>query len=224
MRGFAVAIATIAFFSSIFLMSLADATAIQFTNPMITALLSAWLLGERAGRIVWIVTLVAFVGVLVILRPNFLSLGWAALLPIVAALGMAVVMIGNRMVAGAGSALQMQFWIAAFAAPFIILAAFLGHASGIEPLKVTMPDWSIIARCAVVAVIASASHWLVYLGTTRASAAEIAPSVYVQLLVALLIGMLLFNDWPDMLSLLGAAIIIGAGLYLWQHRRGGRVA
>ncbi len=219
LRGFAVAIATMAFFSSIFLMSLADATAIQFTNPMITALLSAWLLGERAGRVTWIVTIIAFTGVLLVLRPNFLALGWPALLPVVAAVGMAFVMIGNRRVAGAGSALQMQFWIAAFAVPFLIAGTIAGHLSGFEPLRIAAPDWAVIWKCALVAVTASASHWLVYLGTTRASAAEIAPTVYVQIIVALLIGMAWFGDWPDLLSLLGAAIIIGAGLYLWRYRQ-----
>ena len=63
-RGFFVAMATVCFFSAIFLMPLAEATAIQFTSPMLTGLLSALLLKERASKRIWIATVVAFAGVL----------------------------------------------------------------------------------------------------------------------------------------------------------------
>lgn len=56
------------------------------------------------------------------------------------------------------------------------------------------------------------------MGTTRASAAEIAPMTYVQLLIAMALGIAIFSDWPDLTSLLGSAIIIGAGLFLWYQK------
>ncbi len=219
LRGSMVALATLCFFSAIFLMPLAEATAIVFVSPMITALLSALFLGERASRATWIAAIIAFVGVVIILRPNVALLGWAALLPLIAATGMAAMMIGNRKVASTGSVLLMQFLIAVIAAPFLLLAAIIGHFSGYEPLAVSMPDWTIIARCAVVALTASFSHWLIYLGTTKASAARVAPTVYVQILMSLALGMIIFGDWPDALSLAGSAIIIGAGVYLWNSKR-----
>lgn len=216
LRGSMVALATVCFFSAIFLMPLAEATAIQFTSPMITALLSALFLGERATRATWIASILAFAGVIVILRPNVELLGWAALLPLVAAFGMAGVMIGNRQVASAGSALQMQFLIAGVAAPFLILSALIGHFSGLEPLQVDWPDWSVVARCALVAVTASFSHALVYLGTTRASAAQVAPMVYIQIIMAMMFGMLFLaigrmqHRWPVQQSSLARAYIYGA--------------
>ncbi len=216
LRGASVAVATLCFFSSIFLMPLAEATAIQFTSPMMTAVISAVFLHERGDRRSWAAVLVAFVGVLIILRPNLAVLGPAALLPLGAALGMAFVMIGNRLVAGAGSALQMQFLIAVIAAPFLVGTAIVGHLSGMAALHVEMPDWTIMMRCILVAVSATTAHWLVYLGTTRSSAAQVAPMVYVQLLVALGLGALIYADFPDWISISGSAIIIVAGLYLWQ--------
>ncbi len=218
-RGMSVAFATLAFFSAIFLMPLANATAIQFTSPMLTALFSALLLGERMPRIAWAATAIAFVGVLLVLRPNVGTLGWAALLPIGAAIGLSLLMVFNRMVANAGSVLLMQFLIAAVAAPILIASAAIGHFSGIEALRVTMPDWTVVARCALVAVTASFSHWLVYLATTKTSAAVTAPMVYVQLLVAIAIGVLFYGDYPDPLALGGAALIIAAGLWLWRRER-----
>jgi len=219
LRGFSVAMATICFFSSIFLMPLADATAIGFTSPMITAIFSAIFLHERTHATKWIAIFVAFGGVLMIMRPNVMELGWVALLPLAAAMSMAFMIIGNRAVAGTGSPLLMQFLVASLAVPFILGAAFIGHFSGLEALHVGVPDWTIIARCTLVAVTASFGHWMIYMATTRASAAEIAPMTYVQLLIAVGLGIILFGDWPDLTSLAGAGIIVASGLILWRGSR-----
>ena len=219
LRGFSVAMATICFFSSIFLMPLADATAIGFTSPMITAIFSAIFLHERTHATKWIAIFVAFGGVLMIMRPNVMELGWVALLPLAAAMSMAFMIIGNRAVAGTGSPLLMQFLVASLAVPFILGAALIGHFSGVEALHVGIPDWTIIARCTLVAVTASFAHWLIYMATTRASAAEIAPMTYVQLLIAVGLGIILFGDWPDLTSLAGAVIIVTSGLILWRGSR-----
>jgi drug/metabolite transporter (DMT)-like permease len=219
LRGFAVATATICFFSSIFLMPLAEATAIGFTSPIITAVLSFIILHERTNATKWLATIIAFGGVLLIMRPNVEELGWAALLPLASAFAMVLVMIGNRKVAGAGTPLLMQFLVASVAAPVIITAAVAGHFSRIPALHVGVPDWTIIARCCVVAITASIGHWLIFMGTTRASAAEIAPMSYVQLLIALVVGILVFGDWPDVTSLLGSGIIIASGLLLLRKSR-----
>ena len=219
LRGFSVAMATICFFSSIFLMPLADATAIGFTSPMITAIFSAIFLNERTRATKWLAIVIAFGGVLLIMRPNVAELGWVALLPLAAAINMALVMMGNRAVAGSGSPLLMQFLVALIAVPFVFSAALIGHFSGVDALVVGIPDWTIIARCTLVAVTASCAHWLIFMGTTRASAAEIAPMSYVQLLIAVGLGILLFGDWPDLTSLAGAGIIIASGLILWRGTR-----
>jgi drug/metabolite transporter (DMT)-like permease len=219
LRGVSVAIATIAFFMAIFAMPLSEATSIVFISPMLTAILSAVFLGERAARATWIAAGTAFCGVLIILRPDLMALGPVAILPLIAALAMAFMMIGNRSVAGSGSALQMQFLIAVIAVPVLLLATLLGHFSGYAGLAVGYPSWSVVGRCLIVAVSASTAHWLVYMGTTRSSAAAIAPMVYAQLLVALALGIIFYGEWPDATALFGASIIVGAGLYLWYNQR-----
>src|SRR5258706_1736119 len=124
-RGAGVSIATICFFLGVMAMPLADATAIQVTSPMITGVLSALLLGEKAPRAVWGATALAFAGVLVVLRPNLLALGAPALYPLGAAAGMAWLMICNRKAAGAASPIAMQFLVALMAAPILIVTASL---------------------------------------------------------------------------------------------------
>ncbi len=214
-RGACLAGATLCFFSAIFVMQLAEAMALAFVSPLFVALLSGPLLKEKVRRAVWFITPLALVGVMLVLRPNFAELGWVACLPIASAFFFGLMVITNRAAAGDGSALSMQVFIAGCATPFLIAAAFIGHASGVESLHVTMPDWSVVARCALVALTASTAHWLVFLGTTRAGAATIAPMTYVQMLVATALGFLVFGDVPDLPTLGGAAIIIGAGLLLW---------
>lgn len=220
LRGIAVGVSTIAMVSAFFLMPLAEATAITFTQPMMTAFLAAIFLGERLRRSAWVATLVGFAGVTIILRPNFLEIGFAALLPLLAALGMAVLIIGNRAGAGLASTLASQVYVAATSAVFLVVAATIGALAGVEGLQVDWPDWTVIARCGAVAVTASFAHWLIFVGTTRAGAATVAPMTYGQLIAASLLGYVFFGEVPDALAWLGAAIIVGAGLFLWWRGRG----
>jgi drug/metabolite transporter (DMT)-like permease len=220
-RGAALALASLMFFLALFAMPQAEATAIQFVSPMLTALLSAWLLAERISARAWGAIGLAFAGVLIVLRPNLAALGPAALLPLGAALGMAALMLLNRRGAADVSPLAAQFFVAAFATPLLLLAAVAEQLSGISALAIGWPDASVVLRCALVAVSASIAHALVYRATLRASAAAIAPTVYVQIIAATLIGMVWFGDWPDAVAVGGTALIIAAGLWLWYGSRGG---
>jgi len=219
LRGLGVAVATVAFFASVWLMPLADAVAISFTQPMITAVLAAIFLGERLRLTTVLAIALAFAGVLIILRPNFAVIGWAALLPLVAAMGMAVLMIANRAARGRGSALAMQAYIAIAGAGLLIIFAIIGHVSGIDQLRLTWPEWHVAARVAFIAFSASAAHWLIYLGTERAGAATVAPMTYGQLLVASALAWIFFDEAPDAIAMAGAALIVAAGLWLWSAGR-----
>ncbi len=219
-RGAAVAIATVAFFGSLFLMSLAEATTIIFVSPMITGLLAPLVLKEPARRATWIASIAAFAGVLLVLRPNVAEIGIAAFLPLLVACAMSALFMANRAAAGRASPLAMQAWLALIAAPILVVAAIAGDRSSFAALSVTVPSLEVVAKCAFVALSASSAHWLIYLGTTRAGAASIAPMTYVQLVVATTLGWLWFGDRPDAATVAGAAVIVGAGLYLWRTGRG----
>ena len=218
-RAFALAFGSVSFFIGVTQMPLGDATAIGFVMPMITAILSAVFLGEKVGRAIWLASLLAFIGVLIILRPNVADVGLAALFPLGAALGMAVLILLNRKVAGNASVLAMQFITAAFATPILTGFALIGHASGLPAFAIDWPEASVVLRCALVAMSASLAHALIFIATTRASAATVAPMTYAQLLVALVLSAVFFGDWPDLTSLGGSALIIIAGLYLWRNAR-----
>ncbi len=216
LRGFGVALATVSFFGSVWLMPLADAVSITFTQPMITALLAAIFLGERLRLTTIMATVVAFIGVLIILRPNFAEIGFAALLPLLCALGMAILMTANRAARGGGSALAAQAYVAVGAAVLLVPVAAIGNASGIEGVRFFWPEWHVLARTAFVALSASTAHWLIYLGTQRAGAATVAPMTYGQLLIAVALAWFFFDEAPDLVAMVGAALIVGSGLWLWH--------
>ncbi|MFB0613276.1 DMT family transporter [Aurantiacibacter poecillastricola] len=226
LRGAGVGVATICFFASVWLMPLTEAIALAFTQPMFTAILAAIFLGEKLRWQTVAATLLAFAGVLIVLRPNFAEIGIAALLPLGAAMGMAVLVTANRAVAGRGSALAMQSYVALFATVILVIAMVIGHASGMAELQVQWPAWHIPARVAIIAVTASTAHWLIYMGTERAGAATVAPMTYGQLIAASVLGYLFFSEVPDLTAMAGAALIILAGLWLWHDgrtRRGARM-
>jgi drug/metabolite transporter (DMT)-like permease len=218
-RGAAVALATLCFFMGVMAMPLASATAIQFTSPIITALLAPLVLGERSPREVWISTLFAFVGVLVVLRPNLLELGPVALYPVGSAFGMSWLMMFNRKAAGDAPVAVMQFLLAAFAVPLLWAAAILFHLSGLPQFHVPPPSGIIVAKCLAIALLATVGHSLIYIAVLRADAAAVAPMSYVQLLVAAAIGWAWFGHAPDAATFAGAALIIGGGLLLWRAQK-----
>ncbi|MEO5705891.1 MAG: DMT family transporter [Alteraurantiacibacter sp.] len=218
-RGVAISCSAMGMFLAVWIMPLAEATTIAFTQPMITAILAMIFLKERANRATWIATAAAFVGVFIVLRPNFDSAGWGVLLPLIGATGMAVTIIANRKVTGRATVLAMQYYMSVTAMIFLLCATILGHLSGAERFHLAVPHWSVVARCAFIGLTATLANWLIFMGTVRAGAGTIAPMTYGQLLMAVGLGWLFFGDLPDALALLGAAIIIGAGLFLWHAAR-----
>lgn len=218
-RGASVSFSAGCFFAGLQFLPLAEMTSIQFTSPMIVALLSALILKEHATAAVWVSCGMAMMGVLLVVRPDGQGLGWAVLLPLGGAFGMATMMIFNRMVAGQASVLQMQWLISLFATPLLLIFAVIGHYSGLPALHVAVPPATVVAKACLIACSATLAHTLLYLATTRASAAQTAPAMYGQLLMALLLGFVWFGAVPDGVALAGAALIVGSGLYLWRASR-----
>lgn len=218
-RGVSIAASSCLFFTSLFLLPLAEATAIVFVSPVITAILSALFLREHLARAAWLATFVALAGVALVLRPNLAELGIVAAFPLLAAFFMATMMIFNRLAAGSGSPMALQWALALVAAPLLLLVASAAHFSGVEALQVGWPHWSVVLRCAIVAVTASTAHWLIYMGTTKGTAADAAQAAYIQLPVALLIDVVLFRHFPDAMALGGSLLIVCAGVIMWLNQR-----
>ncbi|MGZ8311242.1 MAG: DMT family transporter, partial [Allosphingosinicella sp.] len=180
-RGVGVSIATICFFFGVMAMPLADATAVQFSSPILTALLAPLVLGERTRPATWVATLLAFAGVLVVLRPNVLELGLVALFPLGAAFGVSILLMLNRKAAGVASPIAMQFLAAMMAAPILVAVTLLLALTGEPRFHVPAPAPSVVVKCLIIACTATFAHLLIYAATLRASASVVAPMTYVQL-------------------------------------------
>jgi drug/metabolite transporter (DMT)-like permease len=186
---------------------LADTTVIHFTNPVFTALLAAFFLGETLGRREMLLVALALVGVVVVARPEFLFGGGSRLSPVAvgAALAGAVLSAGayvaTRRLTRTNDALVIVF---AFAAVSVV-----GSAPATLPVFV-MPEgmeWFFL-----LAVGLAAQGGQVYV--TKALKAERAGRVmavgYLQIVFAAVWGFLAFQEVPDHWTALGAAVIIGS--------------
>ena len=218
-RGVAISTSAVGMFLAVWLMPLAEATTIVFTQPIITAVLAMLVLGERARLSTWLATLVAFTGVYLVLQPNFATAGWGVLLPVLSAAGMAVTIIVNRKVTGRASILAMQYYMSVTAMLFLLVATTAAHFTGYEAFQMHWPHWSVVARCVFIGMTATLAQWLIFMGTVKAGAGTVAPMTYGQLLMATALGFVFFGDEPDVTALLGATVIIGAGLFLWWRGR-----
>jgi drug/metabolite transporter (DMT)-like permease len=113
----------------------------------------------------------------------------------------------------------MQFYMSVTAMMFLAVATTAGHFSGLENFRLHWPDWTIVARCVFIGLSATLAQWLIFMGTVKAGAGTVAPMTYGQLLMATALGATFFGDWPDVTAILGAAVIVGAGLFLWWRGR-----
>lgn len=218
-RGAAVSISTACFFVALGFLPLGEATVIMYLNPVLIVILSRLFLGERVPQVAWAATIVAFIGVIIVIRPDMGHMQWVACLPLVSAFAMASFVILNRMGAGSGSILHTQFLISLMAMLCSSLIALGGHLTGVERLHLSLPPVRVLMGCAVVAITATAAHGLLIMATERVSAGRIAPFAYMQLLVAVVLGMVFFEDRPDWITALGAGLIVAAGLTTWRAQQ-----
>ena len=184
---------------------------IFFSVPIIIALVSAPLLGERldAGR--WSAIVAGFAGVLVIVHPWSADFHPAMLLSILNAFLYATFMMMTRRLAAYDSPETIQYLPAVGATlmltPFAI-AAWQAPAGWLE--------WTVAC---LLGVLGGSGHYLLALAHRYAPSSVIAPFLYQQVIYMALFGYLVFGDVPGPAVWIGAAIVISSGLYLFARER-----
>jgi drug/metabolite transporter (DMT)-like permease len=189
---------------------LADTHAIAAISPLIVIALGALFLGERVPPSRWIAVLVGFGGVLLIVRPGFRTLDWPLLIPVAGAVLWGSYQILTRLVARADTPDTTLVW-SAFVA-FIVLS-FVG------PFEWHWPDptgWLLLLATGLLGALA---HYSLIRALDYAEASRVQPFSYTLLVWVTILGALVFGDIPDHWTLLGAAIIVGSGLYAWCRDR-----
>jgi drug/metabolite transporter (DMT)-like permease len=202
-------------FLSFMLLPMAEATAIGFSVPIFSTLLAALVLGEKTGPWRWGAILLGFVGVLVIVQPgsNHIALA-GGLVAVVAALATAIVTIAIRRLGATEATATTVFWFGLSSlVPLGIAMLFVGHAH--EP--------RIFLVLAGMALAGGAAQLLLTGALRLAPVALVVPMDYANLLWATIFGWWLFAQAPSHWTLIGAPIVIAAGLViLWREQALGR--
>ncbi|MEO8544909.1 MAG: DMT family transporter [Burkholderiaceae bacterium] len=180
--------------------------AIQFSVPILIAVISAKLLGERLDVRRWIAILVGFSGVLLIVRPGGQGFHPAIILSLINAVLYALFNMLTRRLAATELPATTQLWSA------------LGAAALLTPLGVMNwtppPDaisWFLVLS---MGAFGGLGHLMVTQAHRYASAAVLGPFLYQQIIYMTLFGWLIFGHVPDVTVIGGASIVVASGLYL----------
>lgn len=205
LRGVSVALSSITGFYAFSVLPMAQVYAILFGTPLMITLLSVPMLGEKVGWRRGLAVVVGMCGVLVVLRPGGadLSLGHLAALAS-ATMGAFTSVITRKVGRQERSAVLLMY---ALMGNFILMGAALPF------VYIPMPGEDLAVMVAI-AVMAFTAMQLVILAYRRAEAVVVAPMQYSQIVWAVVYGALFFAEFPDLWTLVGAAIVIASGLYI----------
>jgi drug/metabolite transporter (DMT)-like permease len=193
------------------LIGLINTHAVFAVCPLIVAALSGPVLGERVGLGRWLAIGAGLAGVLVILQPGSGVFSVAALLPLASALMFALYSLLTRRATQAEDAFLSLFWSGIIGAGLITVIGLPFW----QPM--TLPDWGWMALYGGMAVFA---NWLLIRCYAVAEASAVQPFAYLQIVFVSIVGIVLFNETLAANVVIGAAIVVGAGLVALMLGRG----
>jgi len=201
-------------FTALQYLPLADAIAIVFVMPFIMLLLGRFVLAEEVGAHRLAACGVGFVGTLFVIQPNFLAVGWIALLPLGVAVIFAFFMLTTRQIAKEVDPVALQAVSGVIAVVILLPVMALGVSLEFGPLQMVRPqgtEWSLLAAIGVLGTLA---HLLMTWSLRFAPSATLAPMQYLEIPVAAAVGFWIFNEWPDTLAGFGIMLTVAAGVYV----------
>lgn len=213
-RGLLLAAEIVVAIYSFTLIGLVESHAAFACYPLIIAALSGPILGEKVGWRRWSAIAVGFVGVLIILQPGYGAFNPALVVPLVSAAMFAVYGLLTRYAGRKDRTATSFFWTGTVGAVFMT-------AVGVwfwEPM--TPSDW---AWMGLLCLTGALGHWLLIRCYEVAEASAVQPFAYLQLVFASTLGLVIFHETLRLNVVIGAGIIVAAGLFtLWRERRRAR--
>ena len=215
-------------FSALARLPIVDATAISFVAPLITVALSAIFLKERVRIYRWSAVILGFIGILVMLAPHFELSAYSGAAGTMAGLAFA---LGGAF-CNSGSVIQTRRLTqtettSSIVFYFSLICALAGLATW--PLGSLVPSWQVgwlvptfpeLLALVTVGLCGGLAHILLTESYRLAPASVVAPFDYTSMIWALMLGYAFFGELPTAFVLLGAAIIVAAGLLvLWRERQ-----
>ena len=210
-RAAIIVFSTYSFIWALKLMAIADATAIAFAGPIVTAALVVPLLGEQVGWRRWLAILVGFCGVLIMVKPTPQTFSAVALLPLFATVMGSFRDIVTRKMHRTESTLSML----AVGMSLVTLSGFASYP---------FTDWQPVALPHILlfglsSLFVGAAQFLMIEAFRYSEAGFVTPFKYTSMIWAVLIGFFVWGDVPDLWILGGTVLVIGSGLYILHRER-----
>lgn len=204
---------TVFFFFSVANIGLTEATAIMNINPVIITLGAAVFLGEKIGLRRALGIGAALIGALIIIRPGSDVFSPFAVLPLIAAFAYSAYNITTRFVGRNEDPWTSLLYTALFGAVIMTIAV---------PFYWQPLDWVSALLMVVIAGFGTLSQLLLIRALSIGEAGMLAPFAYTGLIFATVWGVVFFNEYPDGWTVLGAAVIVAAGVYVWYRETFGK--
>ncbi len=217
--GFFVSTSILLLFWGLKYLPLANNIALFFIEPLVLTLLSIIFLKEKVFKEHIIAVIVGLIGTLIIIRPNLSMYGIAAFLPILSAILYALYLMFIRLSSNLGNSVTIQFYIGIVASLFLSICLLIGESFSLEILKFNSIDMSYWWIILALGILTTFIQLLISKAFYYANASVLASFQYLEIIFATFLGWIIFNDIPDRLTILGAFIVIFAGLYLIKHER-----
>lgn len=209
---------------------MANSVSIYFTMPFFVAALAGYFLGETVRAHRWFAIIIGFSGVLIMLRPQHGGIEPAALFAFYAAFGYAVSqMMGRHLSRMVHPAVIANWQNALYTVVALVMALMVAGLGSPETDNRSLafltrawvtPTAIDLALMLFIGVLAGLGIMFFITAYRSAEASFVAPFEYSGMIWALLFGVTVFGDYPDARMLMGAALIIGAGLFMvWRDQR-----
>lgn len=216
-RGLLSAVSWYTYYLSYAGLALATATVLSFTTVLFVTALAPSVLRERVGWRRWTATLVGFAGVLLIVRPGMLEVGWPVMGAMFSAFVGAVIILTTKVLARVESTGTIMFWIGVVSVAVALPVALPGLA---------WPGWWNLLLLIGAGICGPFAMHLWINALRLADASFLAPVSYVRLVFAAAFGLVLFSELPDLWLLAGTALILASALYITRREaklaRGGK--
>jgi drug/metabolite transporter (DMT)-like permease len=198
----------LSFYAGLQVLQFADLVAILFIGPLVVTALAHVFLGEHVGPRRWAACGIGLIGGLVIVRPGTDVMGWAAIWPVLAVCFWSIYIIITRRISPRNSTSNLMLWAA---------LAPLGAMLIASPWYWETPEAWPLAGLLAIAALSAASNGVTIRAYGLAPASLLAPFSYLEIVGAVLFGWFFWQEFPDLWTWVGAAIIVAAGLYVLRR-------
>ncbi|PVB62583.1 DMT family transporter [Labrenzia sp. 011] len=202
---------TILNFFAVRYLQLAETMSIMFAAPFVITALAGPLLGEWAGIRRWCAIIVGFMGVLVVTQPGVGGMHWAAIYSVAAMITYALYALLTRQLTATDGSAGMLIISG-------LVAAVAMTPIGLSVWEMPQDIWT-WALLLVTGALGAGGHFVFIMAHRIAPAPVLAPFIYSQIVWMIALGYLIFADVPTATTLLGAAIVVGSGLYILYRER-----